>query len=914
MAGEFSRARWLRKAYLVAAVGLFASAGFALCAEQAPRYVWWEGEDYAETNVPDPSQEFPGGNTQQERDKLSGGRWLNPQGPESATPYYVTYRVNVPARAAYNFWVRKFWKHGPFRWRFDSADWATCGRDIALHDDTYLRKFIGANWVFLGEVSLAKGAHELRVEMLDAKGGGCLDCFILIDGPFVPRGKMKPEEVSGRAMPGYFAWEPAGDPLLDTCPIDLRGLNEREAGQDGFLRREGNGFVLGGGEPVRFWMVQGGALVSMRPKMVDYWARRLAKYGVNLVRLGMIGPYEDWKAGNAEGLKDKLDRLHYVISALKKEGIYVYLGHLYWQTHGTISEKDGFPGYGEGKTPLELLFFDPNMQAFYKRWVNALVNAPNPYTGLPISRDPAVAFVEIQNESSLFFWTFKPDSLVPQTLALMEKRFGEWVARKHGSVEKALAAWGPGKPPSRFYPVSQDRPQEGRLGLYGAGHLTGQDWAVSQRNPKRAADQLQFMVEWQKGFYDKMVRDWREDLGIRNLIACSNWKTADPKTLGVLERYTYTAGDVVCRNVYFDVEYDPRPERFYTIDAGDTYTSRSGLKPPAVPEPLTVGHVEDYPYMITENCWCRPNRFRVEWPFLIGTYAAMMGVDGWTFFSLDTALWSTRMAVWEVNSPSILGQFPAAALAFRRGYVKEAPAAVTDRLSFKDLYSFSGSSLYEFSGRDSLWTSRIGDLEGAGDSAASRVDRLAFFVGKVNRILTKEPSRLETADLSDYIDHERKAVRSMTGELEWDYGTGVVTVNAPCAQGACGFLKAAGRIELADVTIESGNEYGAVLIVSLDGKPIRESGAVLVQAGTEDWPYGFRTERVGDKERIAEIGGYPLNVREIDAAVTLAGAGERTAIVLDGNGYPTGEKASAPRADTGLSIRLPKDALYTLVR
>ena len=63
----------------------------------------------------------------------------------------------------------------------------------------------------------------------------------------------------------------------------------------------------------------------------------------------------------------------------------------------------------------------------YLDWVDALVNTENTHTGLPISADPAVAIVEIQNESSLLFWTFDPRNIVPQTLELIEKRFAEWV-------------------------------------------------------------------------------------------------------------------------------------------------------------------------------------------------------------------------------------------------------------------------------------------------------------------------------------------------------------------------------------------------------------------------------------------------------------------------------------------------------
>ncbi len=878
-------------------------------AQTQPTYVWWEAESYAQTNLPDPGQAFPNDITQQEVDKLSGGKWVLTQGPQSETPYFLTYNVQVPKKATYNFWVRKFWKHGPFRWRFDDAQWATCGRDVALMDDTYLRLHIGANWIYLGPVPLDAGKHTLRIELEGPTGGGAIDCFLLVDGPFMPRGKLKPGEKSGQAMPGYFAWEPDADPLSDACPIDLRYLNEKQAGQSGFVHRDGNSFALGDGQHVRFWMVQGDSLKDMPPQMMDYWARRLAKYGVNMVRLGMLDLLADWRSGNTDAFNARLDRLHYLVGALKRQGIYVYLGHLWWHTSVRVSAKDGFPGYGNGAQALAFLYVNPKGREWYEKWVNALVNAKNPYTGLPMSQDPAVAVVEIQNESSLFFWTFRPQNMLPVEREALEKLFGDWAAKKYGSIEAALKEWGPQRPPAQ----SPDHADAGRIGLYGIDALTVNDWAAGQRNAKRAADQLQFMTELQRGFYENMIRDWRDKLGVKNMVSCSNWKTADPRNLGVLERYLYTAGDLVCRNTYYDVEYNPRPQRFYAIDVGDTFTGYSSLKPPMFPEPLTVAHMDDWPDIYTENNWCRPNEYRTEWPFLIATYASMIGMDGWTFFALDTPFWTGQMDVWEVNCPSVMGQFPADALLFRKGYVQESPPAVTQRMTLEQLYHFGQAVIAELSGKDALWVSRIGELEGATMKATSQVDRRAFFVGKVNRIIDKDKEGVESVDLSKYIDDKAKTVHTLTGQLDWNYGVGVVTVNTPYAQGACGFLKAAGPIKLGDVTIQSKNDYGSVLVISLDGKPIAQSSKVLIQAGTEDEPYGFATKKVATGKEITSLGGYPMNVKKIDATVTMK-VGTKRAVVLDGNGYPTGRAAGGVVDSYGtVSIMLPPDSLYTLV-
>jgi hypothetical protein len=109
--------------------------------------VWWEAEEFQETNLPNPvDMRSPGNRNAEQQAKLSGGRWLTPSGPASDTAYFVNYEIEVPKTGAYNLWARKFWHHGPFRWRFGDDPWQVCDR-LALHDHTFLELHWGAYWV-----------------------------------------------------------------------------------------------------------------------------------------------------------------------------------------------------------------------------------------------------------------------------------------------------------------------------------------------------------------------------------------------------------------------------------------------------------------------------------------------------------------------------------------------------------------------------------------------------------------------------------------------------------------------------------------------------------------------------------------------------------------------------------------------
>jgi len=228
-------------------------------------------------------------------------------------------------------------------------------------------------------------------------------------------------------------------------------------------------------------------------------------------------------------------------------------------------------------------------------------------------------------------------------------------------------------------------------------------------------------------------------------------------------------------------------------------------------------------------------------------------------------------------------------------------------------YQMQGTQAVPMRGEDALWKAKLGDLESSGSSEASGVPPLAYFVGPVLQQFGEDESRVQSVDLDRYIDVDKQTVRSMTGELYWDARRGVMTVNTPRAQGAWGFLKDAGVIRLGNVAIRSGNEYGAVLAVSLDGKPLATSNRILVQSGSWDRPYGFETEPAGEYQKITKLGGFPLNVRQIDADI-LFSREFNEAMILDGNGYATGEAAELTRREAGTVMKLPKDSLYTVVR
>ena len=85
-----------------------------------------------------------------------------------------------------------------------------------------------------------------------------LDNLVLATQPLMQRGVARSaQKPQCKLPPGVWPFRPARDTFRHDALLDLRGLNEKVAGQSGFVRLadDGESFVLGNGEPVRFWGV-----------------------------------------------------------------------------------------------------------------------------------------------------------------------------------------------------------------------------------------------------------------------------------------------------------------------------------------------------------------------------------------------------------------------------------------------------------------------------------------------------------------------------------------------------------------------------------------------------------------------------------------------------------------------------------
>ena len=229
-------------------------------------------------------------------------------------------------------------------------------------------------------------------------------------------------------------------------------LNHKPAGVLGSVEAVGDGHFSVGGLRIRFLGVNiTAASCFLSHEDADKVAARLAKFGINLVRFhhldsnwaerGLI----DYSAGNSRTLDaDNFDRLDYFIAQLKAHGIYSNLNLI---SAREFQEADGLPAEVEVLSRKErniLGYLLPEQRALEKEYAQALLQHKNPYTTLTYAEDPAIAFIEINNENSIFLHYFSGEidnwpTLLKQNLT---DRWNTWLSDKYSTSDEAEIAWG----------------------------------------------------------------------------------------------------------------------------------------------------------------------------------------------------------------------------------------------------------------------------------------------------------------------------------------------------------------------------------------------------------------------------------------------------------------------------------------
>lgn len=256
----------------------------------------------------------------------------------------------------------------------------------------------------------------------------------------IARTWAQPMAEGSEMFPFVLPWDDASAGVAD-----VSGWLEKPAGKMGFVAaREGHLFE--GNQRIRFMGVNM-AFDANFPNHEDAEkiAARLAKFGINCVRFHHMDtityPTGLLEKDNRTINKDQLDKLDYFIAQLKAHGIYsninLHVGRHY-PGEPEVADNPYYKGVDQ---------FVPRMIELQKDFARDILTHVNPYTKTAYVNEPAVAFVEINNENGLIhsWWGGGFDKLPAAHQTELAKQWNAWLAAKYGNdVGKLRGAWNVG--------------------------------------------------------------------------------------------------------------------------------------------------------------------------------------------------------------------------------------------------------------------------------------------------------------------------------------------------------------------------------------------------------------------------------------------------------------------------------------
>jgi hypothetical protein len=411
-------------------------------------------------------------------------------------------------------------------------------------------------------------------------------------------------------------------------PIDVSFLQDAPAGKHGFLSVKNGHFVFEDGTRARFWgvnIVDGNVFRDHNTAAAV--AERLAQSGCNMVRLHHMDA--SWSSPNIFDPRYKdtqhfsatsLDNLDFLIAELKKRGIYIYLDLL---VHRKFNSGDDVRDWETLENGAKVAaHFNRRLIELQKKYAHDLLTHVNKYTGKAYIDEPAIAMMEIINESTLF-WADGYSALPQSYQNEIRSLFEQWCASKG---------------------------------------ITPPAGSIQDLLRRRNRDVFAFLYELQTKNYLE-IRDYLRSIGVKVPITGSNhWENWAADILSNVQL------DYLDRHFYWD-----HPQGGYSPTNIFNNT-------PMIQNPLTSlvqlarQRVSGKPIIITEwnNCWI--NEYIAEAPVLVAAYACLQDWDGVLQFDFYGADWPLEMSSpFDIgNKPHVFGQWAAAALLFRRGDVATA--------------------------------------------------------------------------------------------------------------------------------------------------------------------------------------------------------------------------------------------------
>ena len=632
--------------------------------------------------------------------------------------------------------------------------------------------------------------------------------------------------------------------------VDWSSLLDAPAGKHGFAKAVNGHIQFEDGTPVRFWGTNLVATAAFPSKQqADSVAQRLAKMGCNLIRLHHMDA--TWSNPNIFGNTSStrklspasLDKVDYLISALKKKGIYIYLDLL---VHRDFTKEDGIENKPPDAGGKQVGYFDKKIIELQKEYINQLLNHKNPYTGAVYKDEPAIVGSEFINESSAFLH-FGGDILTEPYRKELQAQF-----EAAGNAGKKLSVF------------DLDYSQGSSPGLGVRKGFEGDNEAS-----------LRFLSKVEQDYYNEM-KTFMRSMGVKYMLSGSNF----PCPVLGYQFDNYKVDDLVLTNDYWD---HPQLWKINNDWNRVLYAPINNTSIIKNYQTSSISNISKYkwygkPFLVTEYNACYPNEYILEGIPTIAAYTRLQDMDGMLQFdfTLDAAGADKVGAFGLSKMLDHLAQWVVGAPIFLRGDIQPASGLVLDQITDKQLYSLPNYSNFLDKKPYLPYVTKVAKAygEGKGDEA-SKYD--------------------------SYYDAKKNIIKSETGQLKLDANNGILEINAPNVQGALGALKDV-SIDLPALSFKIKNSWASIILISKENKPLSESKKFYLVAVT---PVKMTGQQYNPgRSALSESGRLPLQAQVMEGDVLLKSKSSKikvTSLQVDGT---KGKSINFAMKADGISLKL----------
>lgn len=608
----------------------------------------------------------------------------------------------------------------------------------------------------------------------------------------------------------------------------------------------------------------------------DRYALQLKRHGYDVARFHfvdaalMFGRDRDFDFD-----PETADRIHYLMAALKRNGIS-------WIIDGLSSWRGAYGGYDDRWEPVSDLKLAVQLdESAFEHWRQLQARTfavVNPYTGLAPLQDPALVLYVPVNEGGIEFDSILREKAgVPHYSEKLRPGFNAWLKQRYGTTETLGQAWG-GAPWG-------ERIEDGSMKLP----------ASRYENSPRMRDFQAFVVSVETRSAQRMTAAIR-DLGYRGPVApFNNW----PSIQTSLSRASQQA---VALNTYQDWVGGYAPGsgigQLSSLADGANYIR-------AIAASRWLGR----PFVVTEYDHLFWSRYRYEAGLVAPAYAALQGWDAICRHGHGPIVlaYGENVAHKRQMLPYAIALDPVAragetlsALLFRRGDVAQARNVVPFAVRGEQDLTTSMQAREP----DSL--TQLGLISAIGLQPAETVTAKAFVgqprdEGAARAILLalRREGRIAPGDATD---PAAGVYVSDTGEIRLDRNAGRITVTTPLTE-AIAFSTLPGAITLGSLTVGKADGAALFSVSSLDGRPVATSRRMLAIFATDAHNAGMRF-RDRSNQIIEDFGRLPALIRQDALDVALPGAGPWTVSPVGLDGVT---RAPVAKGDGAIKLRLSNE-------